>query len=163
MTKLLTLIFVLLISYKSLMAQSKTSETPVVKGDANACEINAAWFDRLANTLRENDERLFVVARLGKGEVSRDFNRRRLSNVRIYFQNNWKIDEKRMVFAEGEKIREEGRIEFYIGSKLMLVSLVKLGRDICVDCCGSLDLRYYGMTGKTYYGRKKDKPKRRRR
>lgn len=140
-----------------MMAQSKITEAQVVQGDANACELNAASFDYLANILRDApEERLFVVARLGKGEVSHDFSRRRLSNVRTYFRHGWKIDEKRIVFAEGDKVEEEGRVEFYIGSKLMLVSLVKRGRDICVDCCDYPDLRYYGMG-------KEDKPKRRRR
>jgi len=138
------------------MAQNKTTEVQVVQGDANACELNAVNFDYLANILRENEERLFVVARLGKGEVSRNFSRRRLSNVRTYFQEGWKIGAERIVFAEGEKVQDEGRVEFYIGSKLMLVSLVKRGRDICVDCCDYPDLRYYGRG-------KEDKPKRRRR
>lgn len=156
MTKLLTLIFVLLVTCESLMGQSTTNAPDIVQSDSNSCEINAVSFDNLANTLRDNDERLFVVARLGKGEVSRDFNRRRLYNVRTYFQHGWKIDEKRIVFAEGERVGEEGRIEFYIGSKLMLVSLVRGGGDICVDCCDYPDLRYYGKG-------KQDKPKRRRR
>jgi hypothetical protein len=151
-TILLTLLFISI----SINAQSNTEEASVSFG--SSCELNSAHFDSLANLMKGNDERLFVVARLGKGEISRNFNRRRLHNVRTYFKDwksvpNWNISAKRFVFAEGESLKtEEGRIEFYLGSKLLLVSLVKRYRDICVSCC-ELDARYYGVG-------KFDKPKR---
>jgi hypothetical protein len=153
----LLLVFALLIACESASAQGTVAAPDIVQGDANACELNAASFDFLANTLRENGERLFVIARLGRGETSRDFNRRRLHNVRTYFSRHEKVDAKRVVFAEGEPSEGEGRVEFYVGSKLMLVSLVKRGRDICVDCCDFDDPDYYG------FGKKKDKLKRRKR
>lgn len=153
MKKILGIIIILLSIDMTVNAQNKVVEPYVVQGDLSACESNAASFDTLANMLRSTDERLFVVARLGRGESSRELNRRRLYNVRTYFKGNWGIDAKRFLFAEGEKVEEEGRIEFYIGSNLIIVSLVKRGRDICVDCCDYPDLRYYGAG-------KRDKPKR---
>lgn len=137
-------------------AQDKPLEPYVVEGNASACEVNAATFDNLANILRSSDERLFVIARLGTGERSRDFNRRRLHNVRTYFTESWPtLGPKRIVFAEGERVEGDGRVEFYIGSRLFQISLVKRGRDICVDCCDYPDTRYYGMG-------KRDRPKRKR-
>jgi hypothetical protein len=127
-----------------------------VESNASACEMNAASFDNLANDLRSNNQRIFIIARLGRGESSRDLNRRRLSNVRTYFMTNWKIDPARFTFAAGSKVDGEGRIEFYIGSTLWLVSYVKPRRDICVDCCDYPDRRYYGMG-------KRDHPSRRNR
>jgi uncharacterized protein YjhX (UPF0386 family) len=158
MKKLLPLVFVSLVTYEASLAQSTTIEPTVVPGNASACESNAAMFDALANILREdNNKRLFVVARLGRGETSREFNRRRLHNVRTYFRDGWQnIDAGRFVFAEGDRIEGEGRVEFYIGSELILVSLVRRGGDICVDCCDFPDYRYYGS------GRR-DRPRRRRR
>ena len=154
MKKILRFIIILLSSGMTVNAQNKGIEPYVVQGDPSACESNAASFDTLANMLRSGiDERLFVVARLGKGENSRELNRRRLYNVRTYFKGNWEIDAKRFVFAEGDKIEGEGRVEFYIGSALIIVSLVKRGKDICVDCCDYPDSRYYGVG-------KRDKPKR---
>ena len=154
MKKILLLIFTLLTIGVSVTAQSKVIEPYVVPGNLGACEVNAASFDNLANILRSTDERLFIVARLGKGESSRNLNRRRLYNVRTYFKEGWpNIDAKRFVFAEGGRVEGEGRVEFYIGSDLMQISLVKRGRDICVDWCDYPDLRYYGVG-------KKDKPKR---
>jgi hypothetical protein len=96
--------------------------------------------------LRSGEQRLFIVARLGTGEVLRDLNRRRLYNVRTYFKEGWpNVDPKRFVFAEGDRVEGEGRIEFYVGSHLMQISLVKRGKDICVDCCDYPDFRYYGV------------------
>ncbi len=152
----LLLIFLLLSFCVSVNAQSEALEPFVVKSDAGACESNAASLDNLVSGLRSSDERLFVVARLGAGERSRDLIRRRLYNVRAYFEWSWpELDAKRFVFSEGDRVAGEGRVEFYVGSRLLLISLVERGRDICVACCDSPDLRYYGSG-------KRDKPKTRR-
>ena len=135
-------------------AQTKPTQPYVVVGGTSSCEENAATFDNLANTLRSTDERLFAVARLGRGETSRELNRRRLYNVRTYFKLNWpNLEAKRFVFAEGDRAEGEGRVEFYIGSDLILISVVKRGGDVCVDCCDYPDPTYYGKG-------KKDSPKR---
>jgi hypothetical protein len=133
-----------------------TAQTPVMTVEANnsACEVNAASIDNVANVLRSTEDRLFVIARLGTGESSRDLNRRRLSNVSAYFLSNWKIDSSRITFAAGSKLNGPGRVEFYVGSTLWLVSYVKPGRDICVDCCDYPDPRYYG-SGKRDHPRRK--------
>jgi len=141
----LLIILALLFLQTSSNGQSKTLEPIVVEGNVSSCESNAAAFDNLAGFLRSTEERLFVVARLGVGERRRDLNRRRLHNVRIYFKDGWpKIDPKRFVFLEGDPVEGEGRIEFYLGSHLIQISLVKRGKDICVDCCDYPDYRYYG-------------------
>ena len=156
MKKLLLLILVFLAAYEA-SAQSVAIEPNIVQGDTNACELNSAMFDALAYILRDdNNERLFVVARLGRGETSRELNRRRLHNVRRYFRDAWNAVAGGLVFAEGDRVEGEGRVEFYLGSDLMLVSLVRRGGDICVDCCDFPDPRYYGA------GRR-DRPRRRRR
>lgn len=140
----------LLISFFSAVVTS-AAQTPVMIVDStpSACEVNAASFDNLANDLCSNNERIFIIARLGNGERSRDLNRRRLSNVRTYFATNWKIDPARFTFAVGSRVEGEGRVEFYIGSTFWLISYVKRGRDICVDCCDYPDRRYYGMANAT--------------
>jgi hypothetical protein len=69
--------------------------------------------------------------------------RRRLHNVRTYMLGRIRAD--RVVFAEGERADGDGRVEFYLGSTLRLVSLSKAGRDLCVTCCDFDDPRYYGF------------------
>jgi hypothetical protein len=147
---------VLILIVPFLCALDAFGQKPVmtVEANASACEVNAASFDNLANDLRSNKEHIFIIARLGKGEPSPDLNRRRLSNVRAYFMTNWKIDPSRLTFAAGSRVDGEGRVEFYIGSTLWLISYVKPGRDICVDCCDYPDRRYYGAG-------KRDHPRRR--
>jgi len=132
-----------------LKAQSDTVE-PILA----TCEDNSARLDSLGNDLTTTNELLFIIARLGKGEKSRELNRRRLYNVRFVLEARWKIDANRFVVAEGERVRSEGRIELYIGSKLTEILLIKKGRDICVTCCGDDD-RFYGLG-------KRDKLKRKR-
>jgi hypothetical protein len=146
----------LLICFFLVAANRVVAQKPVMTVESNpsACEVNAAAFDNLANDLRSNNEHIFIIARLGNGEWSRAVNRRRLSNVRTYFVTNWKIDPARFTFAVGSRVDGEGRVEFYIGSTLWLISYVKPGRDICVDCCDYPDRRYYGMG-------KRDHPRRR--
>ena len=155
MKKILLLIGILFAVSEMVYAQSNVIEPYVVPGDNGACEVNAASFDNLANILRSSEERLFVVARLGKGEISRELNRRRLYNVRAYFKENWpNAEAKKFVFAEGDRVDGEGRVEFYIGSHLMQISLVKRSRDICVDCCDYPDPTYYGAGKKDNRRRK---------
>jgi hypothetical protein len=156
MKKLLPLIWLMLLLDGHLNGQDKALEPYVVPGNHSACEVNAAAFDNLANMLRSSEERLFILARLGTGETSAELNRRRLHNVRTYFKEGWpNVASKRFVFAHGDRVEGEGRIEFYIGSRLVQISLVRRGGDICVDCCDYPDPRYYGAG-------KKDKPTRKR-
>jgi hypothetical protein len=152
MKEALFLMFASLSFWTSVCAQGKVMEPLVIKGNASACEANAASFDILANILRSGDERLFVIARLGMGETSRDLNRRRLHNVRTYFKDGWPNVETKIVFGEGDRVEGEGRVEFYVGSTLLQISLIKRGGDICVDCCEYPDNRYYGAG-------KRDRPK----
>ncbi len=147
--KTILFIFIVLSSSIYLKAQSDTVE-PILA----TCEDNSARLDSLGNDLTTTNELLFIIARLGKGEKSRELNRRRLYNVRFVLEARWKIDANRFVVAEGERVRSEGRIELYIGSKLTEILLIKKGRDICVTCCGDDD-RFYGLG-------KRDKLKRKR-
>jgi hypothetical protein len=158
MKKINLLILIMLIPSISVSAQNADIEPIIVRGNIySGCEENAATFDNLANILRSSDERLFIVVRLGRGEVSRELNRRRLHNVRTYFKDGWpNIDAGRFVFAEGDRIDDVGRVEFYVGSRLLLISLVRRRGDICVDCCDFPDPRYYG------YGRRESRRRNRR-
>jgi hypothetical protein len=115
------------------MAQESPTETQIIKGDANSCELNSLYLDMLTNEYRANNERVFVIARLGRGETSRALILRRLDVSRMYL--NGRIKNDRILFAEGEKVKGEGRVEFYLGSKLFLVSLAERGRNVCLTCC----------------------------
>lgn len=116
----------------------------IVDSSAGPCEANSAWLDLLMQRAAESEtpKRIFVIARLGRGEMARNLNQRRLHNARTYLQN--RLDGTMIVIAEGERVNGEGRVEFYLGSELFLVSLIGRGRDLCVSCFDGTDARYYG-------------------
>jgi hypothetical protein len=131
-----------------------TQEPAVIPGDANACETNAVYLDGLINMARESKERVFVVARLGKAEKSRYLIHRRLHNARTYLR---RLNPEQVIVAEGERSEGQGRVEFYLGSRLIFVSLVARGGDLCVNCCEA------EVLGRLYYGWGKKDSRRRQR
>jgi hypothetical protein len=143
---------VVAIGVETAAAQISSQEPVTVAGDANACELNALHLDMLINVAREGSERVFVVARLGRGETSRYLVHRRLHNARTYLVG--RLAPESVILAEGERTNEQGRVEFYLGSRLMIKALVARGGDLCVDCCEGLE-HYYGWG-------KKDSRRRRR-
>ena len=115
----------------------------VVHSTNAPCEENSAWLDLLMQRVNESKkpERVFVIARLGEGEKSRRLNQRRLHKARTYLNNRLKSES--IVVAEGERASGEGRVEFYVGSELVLVSMVRRGADLCVNCFET-NPKYYG-------------------
>jgi hypothetical protein len=109
------------------------------------CEENNLHLDLLANLTTVEGPRdgvLIVVARLGDGERSQQLNVRRLHNVRVGLMDNRRIDPQRVMLTSGEPVGGFGRVEFYLGGKLMGVLRIERGKDICVACC-DIDERYY--------------------
>src|SRR6185295_13881517 len=107
-----------------IVAQSPADLPEVVPSDSSG-EITSREIDRMSVEVRTSRERLFVIVRLGTGESSLRLNRARLYKTRQYLSIK-SFDPKTTVFAEGERVEGEGRIEFYLGSRLRLVTLAKL-------------------------------------
>lgn len=82
------------------------------------------------------NQKIFIVFRAGDGESSA-VNLRRFNIVRKFLKKNkgWK-DGETFIFARGEKVKGQGRIEFYLGSKLFWTALAKKGKIPYMDCCG---------------------------
>lgn len=108
------------------------------------CEENVIHIEIAAELTVESqrDSVLIVIARLGDNESSQQLNRRRLHNLRVSLTENLHVDPRKLVMASGEKVRGNGRMEFYLGGKLIGGLLVERGKDLCVDCC-DIDERYY--------------------
>lgn len=102
--------------------------------------------DDLAHQVMQSNDRLFVIARLGKGESNRNVNDRRLYNVREYLKLTFgeRLRKENLLFAESEKVKGAGRIDFYLGSKLIMTVTFDRRSDFCVDCCEGLENIYYG-------------------
>ena len=128
----------------------------VFQTDGRECEVNRLYLNDLARRVMETKERLFVIARLGTGENNRYLNYRRLYNVREYFNLNFgkQLPEENLLLAESKTIKGSGRVEFYLGSKLVMQVSFKRRSDFCVDCCEGFENIYYGWGKKD---RKKNK------
>jgi hypothetical protein len=85
---------------------------------------------------------IIAIARLGKGETSRELNRRRLYSVQAYLSKRAGVPEKSIVVGEGEPTAGYGRVELYAGGKLINLLLVQRNETLCVECCG-IDENYY--------------------
>lgn len=131
-------------------AQQPSDEPALLKG--KDCESNLTILWNLIYEAENSGDRIFVIARLGRGETSRHLTHRRLYNARTYIATRFKSG--KVVFAEGEQTAAEARVEFYLGSKLKAVALMGRGGDLCVCCCeGCGD--YYG------WGKKDSRQRRR--
>ena len=117
----------------SAFAQRTSAEPYIVPSDSSG-EINSREVDSMAVEARESGERLFVIGRLGTGETSRRLNLARLYNTRQYLSGK-SFDQQAIVFAEGGRVKGEGRIEFYLGSRLRLVTLAKRNKMPNLTCC----------------------------
>ena len=103
----------------SLAAQSKMRDSQT---KPNNCEDAMLYLDMsVSEAGKDREGYLIAVARLGDGERSLEFNRRRLGFARAYLENQrgW----NRIVSASGERAKGYGRVELYVGGKLLYVLL----------------------------------------
>lgn len=131
--KHLVLAFCILVPVALVFAQGAADEPEIVPSDSSG-EITSREIDRMAMEVRTNRERLFVIVRLGTGESSRRLNRARLYNTRQYLSVK-SFEPRTTVFAEGDRVEGEGRIEFYLGGRLRLVALAKRNKMPNLTCC----------------------------
>lgn len=106
----------------------------------------SAAIDNFLVEVTRSGERLFVIARLGLGETDAGRNPDRLCDARSYvvlrlsqIREGVVSGEYRepppVVFAEGDRVKGEGRIESYLGSKLQLTRFIDRNRSANLNCC----------------------------
>lgn len=128
----LVLSFVWLVSNTSLLAQNNTDEPFIAQSNASG-EETILNLEIIVGDVKTKGERLFVISRLGTNEYPKKttfrlFNtRQRLSLMGLKAKNT--------VYAEGERVKGEGRLEFYLGSQLRLVILAKHNQMPNLTCC----------------------------
>jgi hypothetical protein len=144
MTNPILLVVILLVFRGTIRAQLAQptlppAEVEIVPATARGCQrntINAANLQALVST---REEKAFVIAHLGAGETNPRLNRRRLNDVKTELGLG---NSPKLIFAEGERVRGLGRIEFYLGSELMSVSLISRNGGFCSLCCDRKKLFY---------------------
>jgi hypothetical protein len=91
------------------------------------------------------DETITVVARLGKDETKPELNHRRLHNVRVYWTEYLTAIKRKpetVILNEGEKVEGDGRLEFYVGGKIIGVIKIRRDADLYVGTCYPPDDSY---------------------
>lgn len=114
-------------------AQTVVDEPFIVESNSSG-ESSSSIIDQMAVEAKQSGERLFVIVRLGTGETNRRLSFVRLYNTRQYVSDK-SFNPQKLVFAEGESIKGEGRIEFYLGSRLRLVLLAPRNKMPNLTCC----------------------------
>jgi hypothetical protein len=115
------------------------AERLVLPEKPTSCEYNTAVLDELAQNTKV-DELIIVVAHLGDGDTRPNLNRRRLNNIRVFFTEYLSDSRVRrkpetVVLTSGERIEGLGRIEFYVGGKLMQTINIRQNADLSVANC----------------------------
>ena len=108
------------------------SEVEILPATVEGCRRTGIDIANLEAQVKTTKQRGFVIAHLGSGERSALINRRRLADVRFMFGD---ITSNEVVFAVGQRVRGQGRIEFYLGSELMNVTLFARNKGLCPLCC----------------------------
>ncbi len=124
-------------------AAQNTSGPETFVNIGNTCESNIARLDNIDHQAGK-EGLLIAIARLGDGEHSRTLNRRRLHNIRLYLREIRQRATKTIILAEGEEVHGRGRVEVYVGGKLVDVLGVGRGEDLYAGSCdGTSDLDKY--------------------
>lgn len=124
------------------------AEVEIVPATARGCQrntINVANHRALVETTKE---RAFVIAHLGTGETNPHLNRRRMNDVKTQFGLG---DSPKIIFAEGARVGGLGRIDFYLGSELVSVTLLARNGDFCATCCDRKKIFYKERTVWRFY------------
>lgn len=128
---------VLLLPQTGALAQQNSEPQHLVSRESKAaCEMNNLYIDLLVGEAKKSKERIFIISRLGKGERAK-LNWRRLGKAHFFLTDGKEIPSSQIVTAVGTTTRGIGQLEFYLGSKLFLVSEAKKGSDVCLNCCDS--------------------------
>lgn len=147
MTRKYLLLLVLFLLAPSLSAQQQTEQANIFLNPAapQNCEQNIVSMEVLGTMTLEKTKDggvLVAVARLGSGERSREFNRRRVFNVRKFLTSQANIQAEKIVVAEGESVSGLGRVEFYLGGKRVGSLLLAQNKDLCLICCDEVGPYY---------------------
>lgn len=124
-------IVVLSVNIYTAFAQNITDE-PFIAPSSSSGEETIRELEIIGKEAKKG-ERIFVIAKLGIGEA------RRLTNVRL-MNTRLKLSTvglniEQIVIGEGERVKGEGRIEIYVGSRLRLIILAKRNKMPNLTCC----------------------------
>lgn len=128
----LIIVFCLLLFNGICFGQKIAEKTAIAASDESG-EIASSVIDLMLGEIKKDNNRIFIIFRIGENE-RQTINNVRLRSTKQHFLDK-KINLKNFVFAQGETVKGEGRIEFYLGSELRLILLAKRNRMPNLTCC----------------------------
>ena len=132
-TLIFSALLIIVQAFNPAFGQVANSE-PYLLPSSDSGEVASSLLDKMIIEAKQSGERIFVIARLGSDEQHIRLNFLRYSAAREYFSIRVpNLDT--IVYAEGERVKGEGRIEFYLGSKLQFVTLAPRNGMPKLDCC----------------------------
>lgn len=121
---------------------------PCIIDSSGSGEVASAAIDNFLSYAARGNDRVFVIARSGNRE-NLTVNLDRLCEARAYFRFRTEpragsdevlFNSMPVIFAEGNAVEGEGRVEFYLGSRLELTRLIAKNRPANLNCCGDVTL-----------------------
>lgn len=117
-----------------MQGQSLDPKFRVASDEDGACELNNRHVDSLVKSLQEGNERVFIISRRNVKERAL-VDSARISSAVSVLKVSKQVNTNRIVTGVGIPTSSNGRLEFYLGSELFLVSYAKRNKQICLTCC----------------------------
>jgi len=117
-------------SYSAQEQIDQTSTPKIYNGGSN--EDAKTGLDDVA-VAAGSDKSIIMIAHLGTKEVSHSLSRRRLRTARDYLKYTRSIAPLRIIIAEGEPVKGQGRVEAYIDGKLYRIFVMVRNKDFAPE------------------------------
>lgn len=116
-------------------AQSVANKFPeaisVTKSKGELCESNNSLMDAIAMMLSMDEKALLYVIAHGGTNESQSVIKQRLDHTKVVLLGVKRFDKERIIFATGDKVKGQSKLDFYVGSQLFLVINMKKNRSVC--------------------------------
>lgn len=134
-------LIIIIFQFCSIVNGQATSTKYEVSSSEDAhCEQNNRYIEQFVDEATKEikkNERIFIISYVGKNEKV-NINHSRLNYALAILTQLKGIEAKRIITATAQKNSEEkGKLEFYLGSELFLVSKAATNKQICLLCCES--------------------------
>ena len=137
--RIASIIFSLFLMCGVILAQEEQMSPlkPKVKINFTSCEANNSELSIL-NQYTPDNEIVIIISHLRKDE-KKQYGRRRLHNAKIFLTRGFRKEFNRLqeyvLTAEGEEVKKQGYLDFYVKGKIELRIFFKRNIDLIVSPC----------------------------
>ena len=134
------------------MAQNLEDKPNIIEAKSYACENIPSALENIVFEVSDKKEKAIAIFRAGKNETEM-VNDNRLAYVKWHILTYRKRPDV-FIYTRGEKSENEGKIEFYVSGKLVLIIIAPKNKTPCLNCCGN-EIDYPQNLLKKYKPRKR--------